>query len=235
MYRSSCVSRCEDLQNSLARMDELLGREIRREREIFEDEKASMEPGELEILDEETYEWEGEVFVFYPARFRRLIRRSNLVTICSFWETLFTDITKVMLNATNSRRVGNAPGLKINNFSGNNICHRCRAALTRYVGVTDDEAIWNDLQVFSRLRNKIVHEGGYVSVTHEGEEDVPLDRKLRADFAKFQSAGLSIGDDGEVIVEPELNELFLRKVQEYLCDILDRSADHFAPPRPVKS
>lgn len=220
------------LRDSFSRMDQLLGREIAREREKFEDDEKRNPQG-IVVTSEESYEYQGERFVFESARFRRLIRQSNLVTICTFWESEFASITRELISKTNVRRFGNAPGLSIKEFRGNNVGHRCRTALTKYVGLADDELTWNDLTSFVKLRNTIVHEGDWVRTELINNVEVPSDKGLRDSHAKFKDSGLSFVDLGEMIVTPRLNDLYLTKVQEYLCDVMERAIDHFKKLRAV--
>jgi len=215
-------------------MDELLSRELARERELFEDDSATYGPDYINEICEETYEMEGETFYFSAARFRRQMRQSNLVTVCTFWESRMADITRMLLAEANARRGGVDEGLSLHHFRGNNVCQRSRIALTRYVGLSDDKALWNGLKDFSVLRNKIIHEGGGSLADEKNGEIVFHDQNLKTVYQKLKSKGLSLVEHGDLAIDPNLIELFIERVQEYICDVLDKAAELFDTPKPVK-
>lgn len=227
MMRGMYDAQCEMMQESFTRMDQLLGREITREREMFEDDIATQRLEDWKILSEETYEAEGEELVFGAARFRRLMRRSNLVTIMTYFESSLSEITSLILNEVNIRRVGTGPGLRLEDFGHRNACHKCRIALTRYIGITDNQSLWGNLQDFVKIRNLIIHQGGMLPVIDENGRFVPEQISTRKVHKTLGSKGLSLLGSGEMIVEPKLNELLLGKVRDYLCDVLDRAIEHF--------
>lgn len=223
------------LRESFSRMDQLLEKELIREHEEFEHENGLC-GGDGTIISEEYYLMqEGCPFnsVFESARLRRLMRKSNLVTICTFFESELAIIVRELIKRTNTRRLGNAPGLTLREFRGNNVCHRCRIALIKYVGISDDDSIWSDLMSFVKLRNTIIHEGDVVRTKVIGETEVPFEGELKAVHSKFKKKGLMFVDGGEMIITPELNEMYLMKVQVYLCDVLDRAIDHFSKLKSV--
>ena len=166
-------AQCELMQESFARMDQLLGREVAREREMFEDDIATQRLEDWKILNEETYVVEGEEFVFGSARFRRLVRRGNLVTIMAYFESSLSELTSLLLDEANTRRVGTAPGLRLKDFGHSNACHKCRIALTRYIGISDNQSLWGSLQDFVKIRNLIAHQGGVIPVIDENGRFVP--------------------------------------------------------------
>ncbi len=178
---------------------------------------------------------EGEEIVFGSARFRRIMRRSNLVTIIAYFESSLSEITSLLLNEANTRRVGTGPGLRLKDFGNNNACHKCRVALTRYIGISDNQSLWGSLRDFVRIRNQIVHQGGFISVIEEKGQFVPEEDNLREAHKRLESKGFSLLESGEMILEPELYQLLLQKVRDYLCDILGRASEHFTPPKAVKS
>lgn len=234
-YKGMYDAQCEQMQESFDRMDQLLSREIGSERELLEDDIAAGRLEGWKVLSEETYDMEGEEIVFGSARFRRLMRRSNLVTIMTYFESSFSEVTTLLLKEVNNRRVGTAPGLRLRDFGHKNACHTCRIALTRYVGISDDQSLWSHLQDFVKVRNVIVHQGGLISMVQVNEQYVPEDRSLTKIHQKLAPSGLFFLGSGEVIVAPELLSLLLSYVQTYLCDILDRASDYFAAPKAVKS
>ena len=233
-FRGMYDAQCEQMQESFARMDQLLGREIAREREMLEDEIAAQTIEDWKILSEETYDMEGEEIVFGNAYFRRLIRRSNLVTIMTYFESSLSEITSLLLDEVNTRRVGTAPGLRLEDFGHRNACHKCQIALTRYIGISDNQSLWGSLQDFVKVRNLIIHQGGVIPVIDENGRFVPEQKSPRTVHRKLESKGFSLLESGEMIVEPQLYELLLEKVRDYLCDVLDRALEHFTPPKAVK-
>ena len=235
MFRGMYDAQLEQMQESFARMDQLLSREIAREREMLEDEISTKRLEDWKILSEETYDMEGEEIVFGNARFRRLMRRSNLVTIITYFEFSLSEITSLLLSEANTRRVGTAPGLRLKDFRTNNACYTCHTALTRYIGISDNQSLWDSLKDFIRIRNKIVHQGGFISVIQERGRFVPEDDEFSKAHTRLESKGFSLLESGEMILEPELCQLLLEKVRDYLCDILDRASEHFTPPKAVKS
>ena len=228
-------AQCELMQESFARMDQLLGREIARERELIEDDIATQRLEDWKILSEESYEVEGEEIVFGSARFRRLVRRSNLVTIMSYFESSLSEITSLLLDEANTRRVGSAPGLSLRDFGHGNVCRRCQTALTKYIGISDNQSLWGSLQDFVKLRNLIVHQGGVIAVIDENEQFVPELDSTRKIHKKLAAKGLLFLESGEMVIEPRLHELLLENVRDYLCDILDRASEHFTIPKAVKA
>ena len=176
---------------------------------------------------------EGEEFVFGSARFRRLVRRGNLVTIMAYFESSLSEITSLLLDEANTRRVGTAPGLRLKDFGHSNACHKCRIALTRYIGISDNQSLWGSLQDFVKIRNLIAHQGGVIPVIDENGRFVPEQKSARTVHGKLESMGLSLLESGEMIVDPQLHEWLLEKVRDYLCDILDRALEHFTVPKAV--
>jgi hypothetical protein len=233
--RSMYDAQCESMLEYFSRMDQLLTREIAQERGLFEDDIAAHVMEDSRILDEESYESEGEVFLFGPARFRRLIRRSNLVTVITYFESSLSEIASALLQESNMRRVGTAPGLRLKDFGPNNVCDRCHTVLTRYIGVADDSRLWSSLKDYIKLRNSIVHKAGFVSVVHEKGEYVPEDKLLRDSHKKISSKGFSVEPTGEMIIEPKMLDIIIEDVRQYLFDICTQAAEHYSRPRAVKS
>jgi len=226
-------AQCELMQESFVRMDQLLSREVASERDLLEDDIADQRLEDWKILNQETYETEGEEFVFGSARFRRLIRRSNIVTIMSYLESSLSEITSLLLDEVNTRRVGTAPGLRLRDFGNGNVCYRCKTALTKYVGISQNQSLWDNLQDCVKLRNLIVHKGGFIAVLEKDGQTVPEQDNQRKLIKKLEPKGLSLLESGELIVEPQLYEMLLENVRDYLCDILDRASEHFTSPKAV--
>lgn len=233
--RSMYDARSELMQESFARMDQLLTRELATERGLFEDDIAAHVMEDCKILNDESYEFEGEIFEFGNAFFRRIMRRSNVVTIITFLEASLSRITKDLLHEANARRGTADAGLKLNDFGPNNICERCRTVLTKYVGISDDQKLWPLLKHFVLIRNSIAHRAGFVDVKVDAGQYVPKDKNLKRAYDKLAPEGLSLLEDGELMVEPKLHDFMLEKVRNYLCDICTRADEHFSRPKAVKN
>ncbi len=233
--RSMYDAQCESMQEYFSRMDQLLAREIAQERELIEDEIAAHVMEDCRIIDEESYEWEGEIYLFGPARFRRLIRRSNLVTVVTYFESSLSDIVSALLQESNARRVGTAPGLRLKDFGPNNVFDRCHTVLTKYIGITDDPGLWSRAKDFIKLRNPIVHQAGFVPVVDEKGHYVPEEKSLKNAYDKLAPKGFSLMESGEMIIDPRMLDLFLEAVRSYLFDLCSQASDHFSRPKVVKN
>ncbi len=78
------------------------------------------------------------------------------------------------------------------------------------------------------IRNSIVHRAGFVELENKPNQAVPKDKNFKKSFDRVALEGLSIYENGEIVVKPKFLNYMLAKVCEYLLDVCNSADEHFS-------
>ena len=174
----------------------------------------------------EVWSWQGEYYQRVTEDFPQLTRRSTLVAVFAFWAAEHRSIAEWILRSMSLRHgVGDA-GLRYRDFSGS-LYDKSRTMLTRYAGIPDDPALWQQLRRFAEVRHLIVHSGGILPPEEK------MSKKLTEALSNLSDRGVSVNDYRTIQVEPDSILALLDAAEAYVNDLLDKCETFFEGLKPV--
>lgn len=213
----------------------LFEKEVERDREL-----AEMHGGMELHPDDPDYDPESPVAFFsQAAEFRKSLRRSNFITVYSFWETQYKYYAEWML-ISDSRRRDQASVPKLRDIKGVSVSDRYRTILVRHIGLTDDQVLWTVLADLAVVRDQIVHGVGELSpvgidltASERDEQVIPKHDRLIKVLNKYEDRGLSIDKSGDILIDASLIEYLIDTTEEYMADVLTKYVEHLKEPTAV--
>ena len=200
------------------------------EKEVERDRELSEMHGGIELHPDDP---ESPVAFFsQAAEFRKSLRRSNFITVYSFWESQYKYYAEWML-ISESRRRDQASVPKLRDVKGVNVSDKYRTILVRHIGLTDDKALWTVLADLAVVRDQIVHGVGELSpveidltASEPYEPVIPKYDRLIKVFNKYKDIGLSMDKDRDILVDASLIEYLIDTTEEYMYDVLKKHSEH---------
>ena len=213
----------------------LFVKEVERDREL-----AEMHGSMKLHPDDPDYDLESPVAFFsQAAEFRKSLRRSNFITVYSFWETQYKYYAEWMI-ISDSRRRGQASVPKLREIKGVSVTDRYRTILVQHISLTDDQALWTVLADLAVVRDQIVHGVGELSPVEidltASEPDghvIPKHDRLIRVLNKYEDRGLSMDKHGDILTDASLIEYLIDTTEEYMRDVLTKYIEQLKEPNAV--
>ena len=204
------------------------------EKEVERDRELAEIHGGMELHpDDPDYDPESPVAFFsQAAEFRKSLRRSNFITVYSFWETQYKYYAEWMI-ISDSRRRDPASVPRLRDIKGESVSDRYRTILVQHIGLTDDQALWTVLADLAVVRDQIVHGVGELSpveidLTTSGPDEhvIPKHDRLIKVLNKYKDRGLSMDKDRDILIDASLIEYLIDTTEEYMYDVLKKHSEH---------
>ncbi len=178
-------------------------------------------------------------FFSQAAEFRKSLRRSNFITVYSFWETQYKYYAEWMI-ISDSRRRGQASVPKLREVKGDSVSDRYRTILVQHISLTDDQALWTVLADLAVVRDQIVHGVGELSpveidltASERDEHVIPKHDRLIKVLKKYEDRGLSMDKHGDILIDASLIEYLIDTTEEYMDDVITKYVEHLKEPTAV--